>query len=287
MTNSPDTATAQRFADLHKHGCFIMPNAWNGGSAKILSGFGFPALGTTSAGLAFNRGHGDQAALLPLDDALANVEEIADAVSVPISADFENGYADSPDAVAANIRRVASAGAAGASIEDHTGDAAKGLYDIGLAVERIAAAVEAARGLSRPFVVTARAECYLVGNEANFGVDLNEGVFPEAMKRLKAYAEAGADCVYAPGVRDRDEIKAFVDDTGAPVNVLVGIPGMDATLGEMADLGVRRLSTGGSLMRSTLNPLLRACSDMQAGRFPFPDDAPSEKDLLKLFESGG
>lgn len=282
MNDQTDASGAQRFMELHTQGCFVMPNAWNAGSAKILAAFGFPALGTTSAGLALSRGHGDQVSALPLEATLVNIAEIADAAALPVSADFENGYADLPEDVAANVRRAASSGAAGASIEDYSGRPdfgdRQGLYDPGLAAERIAAAVEAAENLVRPFVITARSECYLVGHERPF---------EESMKRLQAYAAAGAHCVYAPGVRERGEIKTMASDAGAPLNVLVGLPGMDATLSEMAGLGVRRLSVGGSLMRATLEPLLRACRDMQAGRFPFPDDAPSETDLLKLFDENG
>ena len=277
MGDTLSQSTGELFRGLHREeDCFVMPNAWDAGSARILAAMGVRALGTTSAGLAFTRGHEDQASLLHLDDALANVQQVAGATTLPVSADFENGYAHAPGDVAANIRRVATAGAAGASIEDHSGTTEGGLYDIGLAVERIAAAAEAANTLSHPFVLTARAECYLVGTE---------DAFSESMKRLKAYAEAGADCVYAPGVRNRDEIKALVDDAGAPVNVLVGLSGMNATLEEMRELGVRRISTGGSLMRATLTPLVQAGRDMQTGHFPFPDDAVSETDLLDLFRA--
>ena len=275
MIDHAEISPAKRFMQLHAEGCFIMPNAWNAGSAKILAGLGFEAIATTSAGLALSRGHADQTAELPLDATLDNIVEISSAVNVPVSADFENGYADTPEGVAANVRQAAASGAVGAGIEDYTGDEIRGLYDIGLAAERVAAAVEAAAKLIHPFVVTARAECYLVGYE---------NAFEESMRRLKAYADAGAHCVYAPGVRDRDEIRAFCEDAGAPVNVLVGMPGMDATLDEMRDLGVRRLSTGGSLMRATLTPLVQAARDMQDGRFPFPDDAVSEAEVLKLFD---
>lgn len=275
--NAPDNrSAAEAFMELHRDGCFVMPNAWDGGSARIISGFGFPAIATTSAGLAYSRGHADAASLLPLEDVLANVEEITSATRLPVSADFENGYADSPEAVAANIRRVAAMGAAGASIEDYTGDASQGLYDISLATERVVAAVEAAAQLVHPFVITARAECYLIGHDQPF---------TESLQRLQAFADAGAHCVYAPGVKDRDEIRAMVDDVSAPINVLVGLPGMNATVDEMTGLGVRRLSVGGSLMRATLNPLLQACADMQAGRFPFPDGAPSNAEVVRLFES--
>jgi len=278
-TDSATLAAAERFRDLHAaNGCFVMPNAWDVGSARLLAGMGFEALGSTSAGLALTRGHADQAALLPLDDTLANVAAMAHATPLPVSADFENGYADAPEQVAENIRRVAAAGAAGASIEDHTGSDARGLYEIEFAVERVAAAAEAARGLDRPFVLTARAECYLVGHE---------DAFRESLRRLQRFAEVGADCVYAPGVRDRDEIRVFVADAGAPVNVLVGMPGMNATLDEMRDLGVRRLSTGGSLMRATLAPLIEAAKEMQAGRFTFPDRAVPEADAVALMEKGG
>lgn len=273
-----DTSAAARFKDMHDaEGCFVMPNAWDAGSARILAGMGFEALGTTSAGLAYSRGHEDSVGPMTIDHALENIGAISAAVAVPVSADYENGYAHDPEDVAANIRRAAGAGAAGASIEDFTGDRDRPLYDIGLATERIAAAAEAVRGLAHPFVLCARAECYLVKHEDAFG---------ESMKRLQAYAAAGAGCVYSPGAQDRDQIKAFCLDAGAPVNVLVGIPGMNATLDEMRGLGVRRLSTGGSLMRATLGPLIQAAKDIQDGRFPFPDDAPPDADVVRMLEKG-
>lgn len=261
----------QRFLDLHRtEGCFLMPNAWDAGSAKALAQAGFDALGTTSAGLAFALGRRDQAAEIGLDAALANIRAIASATDLPVSADFENGYADEPAGVADAIRRCAAAGAAGASIEDYAGQPETALYDEGLAVERIAAAVEAARGLDRPFTLTARCEAYLIGD-------------PEAastsLKRLKRYAEAGADCVYAPGVRDRAEIRRQVEETGAPVNVLVGMPGMGATLEEMRALGVRRLSVGGSLARLAWRAVFEGIDDLTQGRCAYPDRAASEREI--------
>jgi 2-methylisocitrate lyase-like PEP mutase family enzyme len=191
-----------------------------------------------------------------------------------VSADFENGYADDPDGVADAIRRCSEAGASGASIEDYAGTPAPGLYDPDLAVERVAAAVTAARGLDRPFTITARCEAYLIGMEA---------AASEARDRLTRYAEAGADCVYAPGVRDRAEIRRLVEETGAPVNVLVGIPDMQATIDEMRALGVRRLSVGGSLARIGWQAVFQAIDEMVGGTFGYAGRAAREVEIQRRF----
>ena len=266
--------TTQTFRDLHRSGCFTMPNAWDAGSARLLASYGFPALGTTSAGLAFGLGIADAAGRIPLERALDNVRAIASAVAIPVSADFENGYADTPEAVAANVRRCAEAGAAGCSIEDWDGS---DFYPAELAVERVAAAVDAAEELGTGFVITARAEQLLHG-----GPDRLD----EAVGRLHRYASAGAHCVHAPGLRAPDTIRAVARDVGAPLNVLVGLPGMHARAEEMAALGVRRLSVGGSLARTGLGAIARAAEEMAAGDFGFADRAMPGPDLLERFERG-
>lgn len=265
----------QRFRDLHRaEGCFLMPNAWDAGSAMALAHAGFPALGTTSAGLAFALGKRDQAAAIGLDTALANIRAVAEASAAPVSADFENGYADDPEGVADAIRACAEAGASGASIEDYAGQPADGLYDEGLAVARIEAAVAAARGLDRPFTLTARCESYLIGLPDAAEV---------ALARLARYAAAGADCVYAPGMRDRGEIERLVGETGAPLNVLVGTTRMEATLDEMRALGVRRLSIGGSLARLGWQAVFDGIEEMIDGRFTFAERAATEPSIMRRF----
>lgn len=261
---------------MHETGTFIMPNAWDAGSAKILASHGFKALATTSGGFAFGLGRPDALSEVSLDEALGNIAEIAAAVSIPVNADFENGYADDPAAVADNVRRCIDTGAAGCSIEDWTGDTERGFYDEDLAVERVAAAVEAARD---EIVITARCEALLYQHPDGFAM---------ALHRLKRFAEVGAACVYAPGVLDSAQITTLVQEVGAPVNQLVGGRGAGATVGDMAQLGVRRLSVGASLMRATIGPLIAAAQEMwDSGTFTFADEAPSGGEILKMFEAAG
>lgn len=269
------TDAPRHFRALHESGCFTMPNAWDAGSARLLASFGFPALGTTSGGLANQLGVPDAAGNLPLALVLENVAAIAGAVTIPVSADFENGYADDPESVAANVRRCAETGAAGCSIEDWSGT---DFYPVEQAVERVAAAVEAVESLGTGFVVTARAEQVL-----HRGAEGTE----EALSRLARYAAAGAHCVYAPGIRDTQTIRRMVETAGAPVNLLVGLKGMSARADDMAALGVRRLSVGGSLMRLGLTAVVRAAAEAAEGRFDFPDDAMPDAELQKRFASGG
>lgn len=263
------------FRDLHASGCFVMPNAWDAGSAKLLAGHGFRAIGTTSGGLSLQLGVRDAQGRVSLEQCLDNVRRIAAAVDVPVSADFENGYADEPEAVARNVRACAEAGAAGCSIEDWSGTA---FYDRELAVERVAAAVEAAESVGGQFVLTARAEQVLHTGPA--GLD-------EAIERLHRFAAAGAHCVYAPGIRDREVIRSLVEDVGAPLNVLVGISGMGAGYDEMRALGVRRLSVGASLFRVGLTAVAEAAAEMGRGTFTFADRARSEDDLVGQFPQSG
>ncbi len=270
MAQNPEMC--RRFAELHKSGCFTMPNAWDAGSAKLLVSRGFKALGTTSAGLAFTLGVEDALSSIPLEVALENVRAIAGASSVPVSVDFENGYADDPEGVAKNVIACAETGAAGCSIEDWAGDKDRGLYDADLAVERVAAACEAAKSLDTGFVITARSEACLYQGE---------GAFDEALSRLQAFAAIGADCVYAPGIRNRDLLRRLPEEAGAPVNVLIGMAGMGASHNEMAALGIRRLSTGGSLARTGWAAIMAAADEIAEGRFDYSDRATTEAKITE------
>jgi len=260
------------FRDLHSSGCFALPNPWDIGSAKYLQGIGFKAIATTSAGFAFSRGLADGA--VGCDLMLAHIREMVEATELPVNADFENGYADDPDGVAANVRRCVETGVAGLSIEDNSGRADEPLYELELAAERIRAAKSAiaASGV----VLTGRAECFLVGQD-----DINEVIL-----RLTAYAEAGADCLYAPGISERDHIAAVVKAVAPkPVNLLISAPG-GLTIRDAADLGVRRVSVGGALARAAWGGFIRAAKDLAgAGAFDGFAGATPHGELLKFFKN--
>ena len=240
-------AKRQVFAELHRAGCFVLPNPWDVGSARYLAALGFPAIATTSAGFAWTRGRADNG--VTLEVALAHLREMSAAVGVPVNADFEGGFAAAPDDVAENVRRAAETGIAGLSIEDSTGEPTAPLHDFGLAVERIRAAHAALAGTG--VLLVARSEGYLVGR-----ADLDETV-----RRLVAYAEAGADCLYAPGVRTPAEIGAIVRAVAPrPVNVLVWTD--FTTVADLAALGVRRISVGGALARTAWGGFMAAASEI-------------------------
>jgi 2-methylisocitrate lyase-like PEP mutase family enzyme len=229
-----------RFRALHEAGCFVMPNPWDIGSARWLRGQGFPALATTSAGFAFTQGRADQD--VPRDLMLAHIAEIVAAVpDVPVNADFENAYADDPEAVAENVKACVGTGVAGLSVEDATGRTGDTLYPFDLAVERVAAARRAIDETATGVLLTARAECFLTGHA---------DALAEACRRIAAYAEAGADVLYAPGPKTLDELAAIVGAAGGkPVNVLVhGSYGL--TVADIAALGARRISIGAALARA-------------------------------------
>ena len=267
----------RRFHRLHEGGTFLMPNAWDTGSALLLETVGFEALGTTSAGIAYSLGKPDATGALAIDEALDETARIAGAVSVPVNMDAENGYSESPDAVAECIRQCIEAGAVGAGIEDYTQDPARPLYDRALAVERIRAAREAADASGVPFVLTARAECYL------YRVP---GAFAESVARSNLYREAGADCLYTPGVRDRGEVAALVREIDGPMNFVVGKGMADYTLSELGELGIRRVSIGGSLMRATFALAERVAAEMKReGRFDWAADQLDAADFDRLFAS--
>lgn len=237
------------FRELHESGCFVIPNPWDIGSARYLQHLGFQALATTSSGLAFSLGRPDADWAVPVDVALEHIRTIVSSVDIPVNADFESGYAHEPEDVAVNVERCLATGVAGLSIEDATGDRNQPLYDIGFAVERIKSARAAIDGSATGVLLTARAECFLVGHS---------DPLRESIRRLEAYAKAGADVLYAPGPKDRADIKAIVDAVHPkPVNVLMSTD-TGLRVPDLAELGVRRISVGSSLSRSAWTGFIRA-----------------------------
>ena len=250
------------FAQLHKRaGAFIIPNPWDVGSARVLEHLGFEALATSSAGYAFSIGTTDNA--VGREGTMAQAAELAAATNLPVSIDMEHGFGDAPEFVAETIRLAAATGAVGGSIEDSTKRDGDPIYDRALAVERIRAAAEVVRGLTFPFTLTARAENYLVGKP-----DLKDTI-----ERLQMYQEAGADVLYAPGLATRDDIAAVVSSLDRPVNVLMGMKGVQFTLAELYDLGVKRISVGAAIASCAYGKLMRAAREMREhGTFTFLDD---------------
>ncbi len=239
------------FRRLHEAGCFVIPNPWDAGSARVLAQLGFPALATTSSGFAWSQGARDNH--VSLDQALACFRSIADSVDVPVNGDFEGGFAIEPENVSANVARAVETGIAGLSIEDSTGDPSNPLFDFALAVERIKAARHAIDHGGTAVLLTGRSEGFIVGRP-----DLSETI-----RRLIAYADAGAECLYAPGIRTKEEIRAVVAAVSPkPVNVLVG--GDFTTVTELAGLGVRRISVGGALARAAWTGFLEAAKEIAA-----------------------
>lgn len=243
------------FRDLHTLGCFVMPNPWDVGSAVYLRHLGFKALATTSAGFAFSKGLLDSVSAVPRDLMLGHVSEIVGATPLPVNADFQNGYADEPEDVAANVGLCIATGVAGLSVEDATGDSRTPLYEFDLAVARIKAARSAIDASGIPVVLTARCEAWLVGQTDPARV---------ALERLVAFAEAGADCLFAPGVRELEEIAAIVKAVSPkPVNVLVSAPNPALSVSRLADLGVRRISVGSALARMAWGAFMRAAQSLK------------------------
>jgi 2-methylisocitrate lyase-like PEP mutase family enzyme len=250
---------AQAFRSLHESGCFVLPNPWDIGTARYLRHLGFRALATTSAGFAFTRGLPDAEWAVPRDAMLAHIAEIVAATELPVNADFESGYAHDPDGVAANVRLCVAVGVAGLSIEDATGDRSKPLYDLDHARERIRAARTAIDATGTGVLLTARAECYLVGHP---------DPLKESLRRLAAYAEAGADVLYAPGPTRPDDIRAIVEAAApTPVNLLVS-RAVGLTREDIANLGVRRISVGSALAGAAWGGFMRAAESIAGeGRF--------------------
>ncbi len=243
------SARRAAFRRLHESGCFVIPNPWDPGTARYLRGLGFKALATTSAGFAFSRGLPDAEWAVPLNAVLAHIAEIVAATDLPVNADFEGGYAHEPEGVAGNVRRCAETGVAGLSIEDATGDPTSPLYDLPLAVERIRAARQAIDASGADVLLTARAECFLLGHP---------DLLREAVRRLQAYSEAGADVLYAPGLKHRWEIETVVGAVSPkPVNVLMSAD-IGLRVADLAVMGVRRISVGSSLARKAWTGFIRA-----------------------------
>jgi len=267
-------AVIERFRDLNTQGCFVLPNPWDIGTAVYLQHLGFKALATTSAGFAFSRGRPDGG--VPLDAMLTHIREVVAATSLPVTADFLNGFADTPDRVAENVVSCVATGVAGLSIEDSTGRTDQPLYEKKLALERITAARRAIDDLGSGVSLTARCESFLVRQERPLQV---------ALDRLVAYAEAGADCLYAPGVTERDEITQIVKAVAPrPVNVLVTGFNAQLSLAQLADLGVRRISVGSGLALAAWGSFIRAARKIaDEGDFTLLGDGAKSVELNSLF----
>jgi 2-methylisocitrate lyase-like PEP mutase family enzyme len=264
---------AAAFRALHARArAFVIPNPWDAGSARLLAQLGFEALATTSAGYAFSTGRRDGS--IGRDEMLAHVRTIVEATDLPVSADLEGGFGDTPEVVADTIARAADTGLAGASIEDVPGHAVGTVYEIAQAAERIRAAADVIRRLPFPFTLTARAENFLVGRP-----DL-----ADTIARLQAYQEAGADVLYAPGLTSAADIEQVVRAVDRPVNVVMGLQGVQLTLAELSALGVKRVSVGSALARAAYGALLRAAHEMRdRGTFTFANDAVAFRDLSSMF----
>jgi 2-methylisocitrate lyase-like PEP mutase family enzyme len=263
---------AARFHALHEGpGAFVIPNPWDVGSARLLAGLGFPALATSSAASAAALGRRDGG--LTRDEALAHARSIVHATELPVSADLEKGFGDAPEVVAETIRLAAGAGLVGCTIEDATGDPDRPLYDFHLAVERIRAASQAARALPFPFILTARAHNFLYAAPS----------LDDTISRLKAFEEAGADVLFAPGLPDLGAVGALCAAVSKPVNFMAGIKGKSFSLGELEGAGVRRISLATSLYRAAMTGLLDAAREVkETGRFDFVDRCLTTPELTKI-----
>lgn len=266
---------AQKFRQLHQRDtAFIIPNPWDVGTARLLAHLGFEALATTSMGYSFSRGRADNT--LNREETLTYASEIVAASPLPVSADLENGFGDSPDAAAETIGLAGTVGLVGGSIEDATGRSEDPIYELQHAVDRVRAAVEAARRLPFDFMLTARAENFLWGRP-----DLHDTIH-----RLQTFQEAGADVLYAPGLRTREDIAAVVKAVDRPINVVMGLQGVQLSVAELSALGVRRISVGSALCRAALGAFLRAAREMrEAGTFTWASEAASPRDLTQIFNA--
>jgi 2-methylisocitrate lyase-like PEP mutase family enzyme len=263
-------AKAAQFRALHERPePFLLPNPWDAGTARLLAGLGFQALATTSLGVANTAGR----TRAGRQEILDNCRALNEATPLPVNADLENGFADDPAGVATMIELAYQSGAVGASIEDHTADRRTPIYEFGLSVDRVRAAVEAARALPIPVVLTARAENLLYGS-----TDLGDTI-----KRLQAFEDAGADVLYAPGLRTLDEMRTVVSSVGKPVNVVMGFADPSITLEQLGEIRVRRVSIGGALSRLALKSFMAGARQMRAGRFGFVADLPPIAELQDAF----
>jgi 2-methylisocitrate lyase-like PEP mutase family enzyme len=271
------SAKGTAFRALHEQGeAFIIPNPWDVGTARLLARLGFRALATTSAGYAFSAGKQDYR--VGRDEMLAHVSAIASATELPVSADLENGYGDAPDTVAETIRLAAAGGIVGGSIEDSTNRPGDPIYELPVAVERLRAAAQAVRSLPFRFTLTGRAENYLWGRP-----DLRDTI-----RRLQAYQDAGADVLYAPGLTSKEDIAEVVKAVDRPVNVVMGLQGVQLSRAELSALGVKRISVGSALARAALGAFLRAAREMlDKGTFTFANEAANYRELNAMFEPTG
>lgn len=271
--SQPEKAT--RFKTLHAgQGAFLIANAWDAGSARLLAGLGFPALATSSSASAGRLGRRD--GQVTRDEALSQSRAIVDATDLPVSADLEKGFGDSPEVVAETIRLAAEAGLVGCSIEDATGDPAKPLFDVGFATERVAAAVQVTHALPFPFTLTARTENYLRGN-----LDLDDTI-----KRLLAFEKAGADVLFAPGLPDLDAVRTVCSSVTKPVNFMVSIRGKSFTVPELEAAGVKRISFASSLYRAAMQGLIDAAREAKEhGTFTYLDRVLTTADLNNLMRN--
>jgi 2-methylisocitrate lyase-like PEP mutase family enzyme len=275
MTSAKQTSVTAKFRKMHESGCFVLPNPWDIGTTIYLENLGFEALATTSAGFAFSRGRRDGG--VPRDEMLAHIREIVEATSLPVNADFLAGYADEPEGVATNVRLCVATGVAGLSIEDNTCRTDTPLYEKKLAIDRIRAARSAIDSSGSGVVLTGRCEAWLVHDPDPFHTVLD---------RLAAYAEAGADCLYAPGVSKPDEIAQIAKTVSPkPVNVLISGFNHQLSLSQLADLGVRRISVGSGLALAAWGTFLRVAEDIKTnGTFDLLANGAASADLNQLFQ---
>jgi 2-methylisocitrate lyase-like PEP mutase family enzyme len=277
MTGSEQTKKAEAFRRMHTHGdVLVLPNVWDLASARIIEDAGFPAIATTSAGIAFVHGFPD-GQKIPAEQMFAAVAKIASRVDVPVTADVESGYGSTPEDAARTARAVVDAGAVGMNFEDATGDPARPLFDLSLQLERIRAIRETSRQLGVPLVLNARTDVYLaqVGDPS--------GRYDEAARRLSSYRDAGADCVFVPGVRDPETIRRIVEQLRCPVNILA-VPG-GPSLSELSGMGVRRVSLGSGPMRAAMGVLLRLADELKtSGTYSQIESAPSHAQMNELMK---
>lgn len=272
---------AERFVELHREGCFLLPNAWDVGSARVLESVGFPAVATTSAGVAFSLGRPDHdfhdekdtEARVDRESMVRRIGEMAGELRVPLSADLEDGFGQAPQTVADTVAMTLAAGAAGGNIEDFTGDRSRPLYDEALAVDRIRAARAAVDAAGEPFVLVGRTDALLVG-----------GSMEECVRRANAYLAAGADCAFVPGAADAGTIRTLVRELDGPLNVVMGLTGSAPPLDDLRALGVRRVTVGGSLARAMYRQLLDAARELaERGTFSYAEGQLAHEDLNDLF----